>query len=390
MRVAIIHDHLVQRGGSERVALTMANAFGGAPIYTSFFDAGLTYPEFAAMDVHCFPLNRIRKLRSRHRSVAPLLAPWFGRLRVEADAVICSSAGWSHTVPFRGPKIVYFHSPARWLYDTGAFLKTARRRERLAAAVLRPLLLGWDQRRTQSATFLANSSVVRDRVREAYGVDAAVLPPGSRLLRATAQRPVPGLEPGFSLCVSRLLAYKNVHSVVAAFRLLPEHRLVVVGVGPRELELRESAPPNVQLVGAVDDDQLRWLYNNCGALVAASYEDFGLTPIEAAHFGKPSAVLRWGGYLDTAVEGETGFFFDAPEPADIADALRRVYASSWSEERLVQHAERFSEERFTERLRAVVDRALAVSGASDEHDESSVIDLRDDAVRPVGTEAARE
>jgi glycosyltransferase involved in cell wall biosynthesis len=389
MRIAVIHDHLVQRGGSERVALTMAQAFG-APIYTSFFEPELTYPEFASMEVHPFPLNRIGPLRSRHRSVAPLLAPWFGRLQVEADAVICSSAGWSHTVPFRGPKIVYFHSPARWLYDTSAFLQTARARERLAAAVLRPLLLGWDQRRTQSAIFLANSCVVRERVRDAYGVEPAVVPPGSSLLRSSTSRPVDGLEPGFTLCVSRLLAYKNVHAVVAAFGLLPEDELVVVGVGPREDELRELAPPNVRLIGAVDDEQLRWLYASCRAVVAASFEDFGLTPIEAAHFGKPTAVLRWGGYLDTAIDGETGVFFDVPEPAAIADALRRISTMPWSEVRLREHAARFSEERFTGRLRTIVERAMVAARATDEVDLGPpVIDLRPGAA-PANPEVARE
>ena len=56
------------------------------------------------------------------------------------------------------------------------------------------------------------------------------------------------------------------------------------------------------------------------ALIAASYEDFGLTPIEAAVSGKPSIVLRWGGFLDTVVEDSTGVFFDRPEPAAIAAA----------------------------------------------------------------------
>ena len=61
-------------------------------------------------------------------------------------------------------------------------------------------------------------------------------------------------------------------------------------------------------------------------LVAASYEDFGLTPVEAAAFGKPTAALRWGGFLDTTVEGETGVFFDEPEPALIAEAVEQLAA----------------------------------------------------------------
>ncbi len=46
--------------------------------------------------------------------------------------------------------------------------------------------------------------------------------------------------------------------------------------------------------------------------MAASYEDFGLTPVEAMMFGKPSVVLRYGGFLETVIDGETGVFFDEP------------------------------------------------------------------------------
>ena len=84
-------------------------------------------------------------------------------------------------------------------------------------------------------------------------------------------------------------------------------------------------------LGRVDDDELRWLYGACIGLVAASYEDFGLTPVEAAAFGRPTAALRWGGFLDTIVEGETGVFFDEPEPAAIAAAVDDLVRTAWSE-----------------------------------------------------------
>ena len=61
-------------------------------------------------------------------------------------------------------------------------------------------------------------------------------------------------------------------------------------------------------VGRVSYAQLRRLYQNCRALVTASYEDFGLTPFEANAFGRPAVVLRAGGFLDTFVEGVTGVF----------------------------------------------------------------------------------
>ena len=165
-------------------------------------------------------------------------------------------------------------------------------------------------------------------------------------------RALVGVEPGFVLCVSRLLSYKNVDAVVHAFAELPQERLVVAGTGPQERVLRAVAGPNVNFVGRVTDDELRWLYANCRALVAASHEDFGLTPLEAAGFGKPTAALRYGGYLDTVEEGRTGVFFDEPTPRTIAAGVQELLAAGWSAEAAMNSAARFSEARFVERLHA--------------------------------------
>ena len=90
-----------------------------------------------------------------------------------------------------------------------------------------------------------------------------------------------------------------------------------------------SAPPNVQFVGTADDAQLRWLYANCRALICAGFEAYGLAPIEAAAFGKPTVALREGGLADVVVEGETGEFFDRPEPTAIAEAVRHLEISCY-------------------------------------------------------------
>jgi glycosyltransferase involved in cell wall biosynthesis len=142
--------------------------------------------------------------------------------------------------------------------------------------------------------------------------------------------------------------------VVSAFEGLPDLRLVVVGGGPLYDRIAASAPGNVEVLGEVSDAGLRWLYANSEGLVAASYEDFGLTPLEAASFGKPTAALRWGGFLDTTVEGVTGVFFDEPEPAAIAAGIRRLTGSAGDPVALTDHAREFSSERFRQRVQAVV------------------------------------
>ena len=52
--VAIVHDYLTQRGGAERVVISMSQAFPGAPVYASFYDKHTTFPEFGECDVAHF------------------------------------------------------------------------------------------------------------------------------------------------------------------------------------------------------------------------------------------------------------------------------------------------------------------------------------------------
>jgi glycosyltransferase involved in cell wall biosynthesis len=354
-RVALVHDYLTQRGGAERVVLALTRAFPDAPLYTSLYQPEATFPEFAGVDVRPLPLNRVGPLRKRHRLALPLLAPAFSRLELTEDVVICSSSGWAHGVRAASRKIVYCHTPARWLYQPERYLRGRGSATRTATHILRPALEGWDRRAAASADlYLANSSAVAERVRQIYALEAEVLPPPPALEPDGPAEPVPDVEPGFVLCVSRLLPYKNLDAVVRAFAQLRDEQLVLVGSGPEESSLRTLGGSNVMLVGAVSDERLRWLYRECSGLVAASHEDFGLTPLEAAGFGHPSAVLRWGGFLDTVEEGGTGLFFDSPTPEAVVDAVRRLRRNRWDADMIRAHSQRFSEERFIERIRAIV------------------------------------
>lgn len=363
MRVAIVHDYLTQRGGGERVVLSMLRAFPDAPVYTSFYEPSSTLAGFSEATVYPLPMNRIGALRRHHRAALPLLAPSFSALKIEADVVICSSAGWSHGIQTSGRKLVYCHSPARWLYhQADRYIGEGRPLLRAGLRAMQPALRSWDRKAAQSADrYVVNSTAIRETVRKVYGIDAEVLPPPHSVNVHGPQETVDMLEPGYLLCVSRLLPYKNVDTIVDAFRALPQQRLVVVGAGPQLSRLTAAAGPNVRFLGAVSEDQIRWLYANCAGLVAASYEDYGLTPLEAASFAKPVAVLRWGGFLDTVAEGQTGVYFDEPEPEAISTALRTLLDRPWDERVLLSHARKYDEVRFTQRLQqlALEERAAA-------------------------------
>ncbi|OFT56234.1 glycosyl transferase family 1 [Brachybacterium sp. HMSC06H03] len=367
--IAIAHDYLTQRGGAERVVLSLAKAFPEAEIHTLFYEPEQTYPEFREMLIRTSGLNRVGAFRRDPRIALPLLASASSRMGIDADVVIASSSGWAHAFPTKGKKIVYCHSPARWLYLPDDYLGEAGPLDlkRLALKVLTPFLTRWDQRVVQTADqYLANSSVVRERIRRVYGIDAPTLfPPFSPTVAEGGQEPIgelagwageDGTEGGHYLVVSRLQPYKHVDAVIEAFAGMPERRLLVIGRGPEKRRLLDMAPENVRLVEGLSDAQMRWAYGHAAALIAASHEDFGLTPLEAGAHGVPTIALRAGGYLDTVQECMNGAFFDTPKASTIRRAIENHSRGVTPDPQAIRaRAEQFSEERFHAELRTIID-----------------------------------
>jgi glycosyltransferase involved in cell wall biosynthesis len=356
--VAVVHDYLTQRGGAERVALAMMRTFPNAPLYTAVYNPQATFPEFRDYDVRTIWTNRLNALQRDHRRGLAVYPLAFSSLQVDADVVLCSSSGFAHGVRTRGRKVVYCHTPPRWLYEEAPeYLSAWPTHVAGLARMIGPALRAWDKRSAKSADcYLANSRVARDRVAKTYDIEATIVAPPVERIDCAPQAPLAGLEPGFVLCVARLLGYKNVEAVCSAANLLPGVRLVVVGDGPHRKHLEKLNFGNVSFLGRVDDSHLAWLYANCMGLVSAAYEDFGITVLEAAAHGKPVAVLRSGGFLETVEEHQTGIFFDSVLPESIAKALDELRRRRWDAGVLQEHAACFGQARFSDRLRAAIDR----------------------------------
>jgi glycosyltransferase involved in cell wall biosynthesis len=357
-RVAIVHDYLTQRGGAERVVLSMMKAFPDARLITSLYEPDQTFPDFAQYRVETLGLNRIAAFRKDPRRAMQLLPLAFRNAVQDVDVVVCSSSGWAHGVNAPGAvKLVYCHSPARWLYEyRDYFAGLPSPLPRLLRAALSPLRR-WDVVAAASVNrYLVNSSVSQARLLRAYRRTAPVLFPPVGIAEGPLE-PILGLEPGYLLMVGRARGYKNASLICSAIEQLPDERLVVVGPLP---ERGTESPWSDRITGLrnLSDGQMRWLYSNCAALVAASHEDFGLTPVEAFTFGRPAVVLRRGGYLDSCVDGLTGLFIEDETVEGVVDALRRFRRRTFNSDAIRAHAEQFSEQRFIVSLRDEVDRLL--------------------------------
>lgn len=354
LSVAIVHDYLTQMGGAERLVLTMCKAFPEAPVYTSVYEPLRTFPEFRQIDVRPMPwLNSLSMLRKNHRIGLPIYGPAFRRLTVEADLTLCSSSGWAHLVNTSGTKVVYCYTPARWLYQSATYTSQLSPAVRVGMRLLAPALCRADRVGARTADlYITSSTAVQRRIYDVYGRKSRVIAPPPAVSVEGPRQPLK-MEPGYLLTVSRLLPYKNVELVIAA-AARAGRRLVVVGAGPDRARLERVAGAHCQFLGSVSDSVLRWLYENCAAVVAMSYEDYGLVPVEANSFGRPVVALRWGGFLDTVVDEKTGIFCEELTIESLVAALSRCAHHGWDTAVLQDHAERFSEAAFVSALRSTL------------------------------------
>src|SRR5919197_5073150 len=116
--------------------------------------------------------------------------------------------------------------------------------------------------------------------------------------------------------------------------------LVVIGNGPDARRLHRLAGPTVSFTGRVSDAEAARLLARARALVVTATEEFGIAAVEAQAAGRPVIALHDGGVRETVVEGETGAFFERPEPAELAAAVRSFDAPAVAPQACVANARR--------------------------------------------------
>ena len=136
----------------------------------------------------------------------------------------------------------------------------------------------------------------------------------------------------YLLAVGSANPNKNLSALVQAFGRLPAQadlRLVIVGAGSPGVFAGAAIldAPGVVRAGAVDDAELKALYQRAAALVFPSlYEGFGLPPLEAMACGCPVAASRAASIPEVC--GDAALYFDPGSVDDIAGALRRLLADA--------------------------------------------------------------
>lgn len=359
MRVAFVHDYLTQLGGAERVLAEMHQLYPDAPLYTSLYDRRAMGALFEGIDVRTSWLQRIPGAARRFRAMLPLYPQAFESLDLRGfDLVISSTTSFAKgvLVPPDALHVCYMNTPTRFLWYPQEYafeIVPALARPALRAAL--PRLRRWDYSAAQRPHhIIANSNNVAARIRACYHRESDVAPCPVGLADFA-----PGdVHEDYYLVVARLLPYKRVGLAIEACAAIGAS-LVIIGTGPDERRLRRVAGEHVRFAGHVDDAQRRELFARARAVIVPGVEDYGLVALEAAASGRPVVAFAAGGSLETVVEGQTGSFFREATPDALAAALRSLDPEAFSRTRLVEHARKFSPERFRERLRELIDGYLA-------------------------------
>jgi len=347
MRVAVVHDFACQRGGAERVVLSLCRILLDPVVVTSLYVPEATYPELSSYEVRSTKLGTAGDA-TRFRSRALSYPRQFASMDLgDVELVIVSSSAFAHHI--RHPRsLVYWHTPPRFLYDPSAYLAQPllARATKVALSPLRP-----SDRRAARAhlSHAANSVRTAERLRAAYGIEPRVIHPPLDLDRLRGDLEAP-CGPPRALVVSRLLSYKRVDIAIRACALVGIP-LTVVGSGPDAGRLRSMARPGaVRFVGSVSDATLAALYATHAVVLSPAIDDFGYVPLEAAYVGRPVVAADAWGSNENVRDGETGRLVRCPDEKAWASAIEKVLATRWQLDVLRAHAVRFGHQFFREHL----------------------------------------
>ena len=395
MRVALIHDHLAQDGGAEKVLKSLAEIYPDAPIYTLLYDKKNIDKYYPGRRIEASIIQKMPGGVKHYQWYMPFMpmAIEFFDLR-GFDVVLSDTASFAKGV-ITGPDtlhICYCHTPTRYLWsDTHQYINELRYNKffkKIISMVLNYVRI-WDRMAADRVdVFIANSDVVAKRIKKYYRRDAKVIfPPteigkfhvaGSEVSPADKTENIISQKGNYFLCGCRLVPYKRIDIVIEAFKKLNGHgqpagsfnetapqiessqkpyNLKIFGDGidlPRLKKIAGDAP-NIEFLGRVSDEERARLYAECQAFINPQVEDFGITIMEAMASGRPVIALKQGGARESVIEGKTGEFFLSETPENVIEAVKKFDAKKYVPAEIRAHAEKFSEERFKKEIKEFVE-----------------------------------
>jgi glycosyltransferase involved in cell wall biosynthesis len=352
MKIALVHDYLVQYGGAERVLECFTELFPDAPIFTLVYDKKLMHGIFKEKDIRTSFLQKIPFSKTRHRIFPPLMPSAIESFDFSKyDVVLSDSSSFAKGI-ITGPEtlhICYMHTPMRFAWDDcqkytqefyfPGFIK------KLVPFFMNYIRV-WDRASADRPDrIIANSNFIARRIRKYYKKDSVVINPPVDVENFYISEQ----SEDYFLLVGRFMAYKRFDIVIEAFNKMG-FKLKVLGRGPEYKKLSKMAKNNIEFLGRVPEKELRKHYSKAKAFVFPQEEDFGITAIEAMASGRPIVAFRGGDIPEHMEEGKMGVFFDNQTAGDIIRAVKKINSMEFDSEYIRQKVLKFDKKLFKDRI----------------------------------------
>jgi len=358
MKIALVHDYLVQGGGAERVLKAFADTFPEAPIYTLLHDRELMRGSFDDHTIITSSLQNLPFAKRRHRNFPALMPSAIEEFDFSMyDIVLSDSSSFAKGIitPPQTLHISYVHTPMRYAWDdcqkyTSDF-GLPQLIEKAVPFLMNPIRI-WDFASAQRVDrYLANSQFVAKRIKKYYRKDATVINPPVDIKSFRPKAPVKKQE--YYLMVGRLIAYKKHDIAIEAFNKL-KLPLKIIGRGPELKALKTKAASNIEFLERVDDDKLADYYAQCKAFIFPQEEDFGIVAIEALASGSPLIAYHGGDIAEHMSQGKQGTFFHQQTPEALIEAVKRFQKMNFNATEISQSVEAFDIENFKRTIKSYV------------------------------------
>ncbi|MDD4607419.1 MAG: glycosyltransferase [Patescibacteria group bacterium] len=359
MKIALVHDHLNQIGGAEKVLFCFNKIFPQAPIYTLIYDQKRLNDFFKDLNIQTSFIQNLPWAFSKFKWYLPLMPSAIEQLNLNNyDVVLSDASAFAKGVITKPGSIhvCYCHTPTRYLWtDTHNYIEEVTKNKVIKKVL--PLILNqlrsWDQSAAQRVDyFIANSNFVAQRIKKYYHKDSHVIYPPVEVEKFKIQPK----QDKYFLIVSRLRPYKKVDLAIKAFNRL-RMPLKIIGVGEEEAKLKKIAKDNIEFLGGVSDKVKAQYMARAQALIHPQEEDFGITAVESMAAGRPVIAYKAGGAMETVKAGETGVFFNEPTWESLTEAVIRFNPQDFSSRVIQEHAQQFSRERFEKEIKDFIHRA---------------------------------
>ena len=250
MKVAILIDTLVNKGGSERLVLAQAQHYN-ADIYAGKYNPDTTFEELKKCKITTL-------LPNRPHSSLDTIKVWlaFRKLKLDYDVYLLQGVGSLNAAKNCKPNVWYCNSPSRYLYDLYPDeLKKRKGASRLFYQFITSVMRFVDQRNVKQVdSIISNSNNISGRVFHYYNrvVDDVIYP----FVDLDKFKFIKHSD--FFLSTGRLDSIKRIDLIVKAFQKIPNKKLVVISSGPDEQKIKDMCKgyKNISLKGMISEERL--------------------------------------------------------------------------------------------------------------------------------------